>query len=59
MRYFRKINLWFREYKSGDQEEIERYEMRRTLRKDSGSGKQKEGTDARDAVKEGSVELNS
>ena len=59
MRYFRKINLWFREYKSGDQEEIERYEMIRTLRKDSGSEKQKEGTDARDAVKEGSVELNS
>ena len=45
MRYFRKINLWFREYKNGDQEEIERYEMIWTLRKDSGSGKPKEGTD--------------
>lgn len=36
--------------------EIERYEMM-DLRKDSGSGKQKEGTDVRDAVKEGSYEL--
>lgn len=59
MRYFRKINLWFREYKSGDQEKIVRYEMIRTVRKDSGNGKQKEGTDVRDAMKEGSVELNS
>lgn len=33
--------------------------MIRTLRKDSGNGKQKEGTDVRDAMKEGLVELNS